>query len=72
MNNEYPKYPCPCCGKKMLDQDDNYVCYYCGWNDATEERGDEDGGINVISLNQAKDLVQQGKNIAGGKLPYFQ
>lgn len=65
------QYKCPCCGQRMLDDNENYVCYYCGWNDLMGDRGDEDGGINIISLNKAKELYKQGKNVQGGKLPMF-
>jgi hypothetical protein len=65
------KYKCPCCGKTELDDDENYICSKCGWNDLMQDRGDEDGGINYISLNQAKARVAQGKNVVdGGALPW--
>lgn len=62
-------YPCPCCGKTILN-DENYICDYCGWNDCLYD-GNDDDGVNIISLAEAIELFKQGKNVDGGTLPWL-
>ena len=68
MNN---KVKCPVCGTEFSGGsfDD---CPYCDWtyefDDYTGMENDTDG-VNPISLNQAKKLFSEGKNIWGDPLP---
>ena len=56
-NLKKTKHLCPCCGKHYFeDIDDLEICPICEWCNETydENHPDEGGGINAISLNQAR------------------
>lgn len=65
------KIKCPICGTEM-DDDDFTDCPYCGWGytgfeDAYED--DEKEEYNLMSKNEAKKLLSEGKNVWGKPLP---
>ena len=65
---------CPCCGKKnAVDGIGLYdICQNCGWEDDPIQRDDPDSlGINgKMTLNQAKKLIFEGKQIYEEFLPF--
>lgn len=70
---ETRKYLCPCCKVTMVDAMHNAVCYYCGWDDVMQDRSDDEAynsGINPVVLSKAREMVNQGKNIFGGEIPW--
>lgn len=57
---------CPCCGKHTLEADSMFdVCNNCGWQSDPVQNEDPNytGGVNVMSLNQAKEAYKAGKKI---------
>lgn len=59
VHKHQPKYVCPCCGYKTLDQEPpgTYLaCPICFWEDAGVQHDDPDyeGGANTVSLRQAR------------------
>lgn len=56
------KYPCPCCGKKTLEEQDFYnICPVCGWEDdpGQHEHPADAIGANDMSLNQAREAYRK-------------
>ncbi|GMO51053.1 MAG: hypothetical protein Pg6C_15500 [Treponemataceae bacterium] len=57
---------CACCGNESLDAGSKYdYCPLCGWQDdpiQNDEPGYR-GGANLISLNEAKQVVAAGKDL---------
>jgi hypothetical protein len=54
-----PKYTCPCCGYKTLDDEPpgTYnICFICYWEDDGVQFSDPDyeGGANRVSLRKAQ------------------
>lgn len=58
--NAYGKYMCPCCEYYTLTKPAGgtfLICNVCYWEDDQVQLDDPDytGGVNVVSLNQARD-----------------
>ena len=54
---------CPCCGKTMVGDYD--ICDECYWeNDPVQSwKPYSGGGVNEMSLNEARAAYKEGKNI---------
>lgn len=66
-DGEMLKVKCPVCGTVAFPFQGSYdVCPKCGWVNETfqEENPDEDGGVNFMSLNQARQAWREGKPIS--------
>ena len=61
------KIKCPICNTLAFPFHGSYdVCPKCGWIDEPfqEENPNEDGGVNFMSLNQARQAWKEGKPIS--------
>lgn len=58
---------CACCGQKTLDDSVKYFdyCPVCGWQDdpIQNKKPDYDGGANYISLNEARKVFAEGRDL---------
>lgn len=66
------KHKCPVCGRYEFQVYNSYdICEVCGWEDCAvqEEEPDYAGGVNALSLNDAKRQYQ-GINVERKVLTY--
>ena len=68
VNNEGYFVPCKCCGSKEVPRGEigiGYVCNNCGWekDGVQEDNPDRKGGMNKMSLNEAKKAYKNGKKV---------
>ena len=59
---------CKCCGSKEVPEGEiglGYVCNKCGWehDDIQEENPNRKGGMNKMSLNEAKEAYKKGEKV---------
>jgi hypothetical protein len=57
---------CACCGKATLETGSMHdVCSFCGWEDDNVQNNNPDywGGANLITLNEARQVVADGKDL---------
>lgn len=53
---------CPCCGKTKVGEYD--ICSVCGWeNDPVQLKFPNVQGANKMTLNEAKEIYLQGKQV---------
>ncbi len=65
------KIKCPICGT-LIDDEEYEPCPYCAWayvGIEEELEPDEKECFNLMSINQAKSLLKEGKNKWGNPLP---
>lgn len=53
------KFPCPVCGKRMVEEFE--ICDECGW----ENTGiiNIDGGLNEMTLEEAREAYKNGEKV---------
>ncbi len=63
MNGIDGKFPCPCCGKTMVEEYD--ICDVCFWENDPVQLSDPayPGGANVMSLNEARQAYAEGREV---------
>jgi hypothetical protein len=69
------RFPCPCCGFLVLDEQPPgtyIICEVCNWEDDAVQFTDPDyeGGANLRSLNQQREFFRLHARDALGKLLY--